>query len=159
MSEVLVGISEYRTSDDPGVVLVTRALGSCMAVVVHDPVRVAGGVIHFALPESSASPNQAREQPAMFADTGVPLLLQAMLDLGCRKESLRVILAGGGDLYDPRGIFGIGRYNHLIARKVLGREGLPIAGEEIGGARSRAARLFVATGRVVVSSRAQEVEI
>ena len=97
---ITVDISDIKVSGDPDAVIVTYALGSCIAVVVYDPVRTVGGMIHFMLPMSATSPDKAREKPAMFADTGVPLLFGEMYKLGCDKRDLVVKVVGGGSLYD-----------------------------------------------------------
>ncbi len=73
-----VGISDLKVSDDPGSLLITHALGSCIAVLLHDPKRNIGGMIHFMLPLASTAPKKAATTPAMFADSGVPLLFQQM---------------------------------------------------------------------------------
>jgi len=46
---VPVGIGDVHVSDQPGDVLVAYGLGSCVGVVVHDPVMKAGGMAHVAL--------------------------------------------------------------------------------------------------------------
>ena len=43
MSNTIVGISEMRVSKQPGEVLVTYSLGSCLGVVVYDPATQVGG--------------------------------------------------------------------------------------------------------------------
>lgn len=159
MSLVTVEISDLRTSTDPEDVIVTYALGSCIAVMVHDPKRVAAGMIHYMLPLSETSPEKAKTRPAMFADTGIPLLFQTMYALGCRKQDLVVKVAGGGALYDDKGLFSIGKRNYTILRKMFWKTGVMITAEDVGGAKSRTTRLHVATGRCTVSSQGEEVEL
>ena len=53
-------------SNNPTITLSTYALGSCVAVVVYDPVVKAGGMLHAMLPDSRLSPTKARDHPAMF---------------------------------------------------------------------------------------------
>ncbi|MFH1278927.1 MAG: chemotaxis protein CheD [Candidatus Eisenbacteria bacterium] len=154
-----VHISNLKVSNDPKDVLVTYALGSCIAVVIHDPVRVAGGMIHFMLPRSGVSPAKAVANPAMYADTGVPLLFRRMYELGSAREDLVVKVVGGGNLYDPEGTYNIGERNYGALREVFEKHGIPIAAEDVGGSESRTARLHVGTGIVVVRSRGREVEL
>ena len=154
-----VDISDLKVSESPGDLLVTYALGSCIAVMVHDPVRVAAGMIHYMLPLSELSREKAQARPAMFADTGVPLLFQTMYRLGCDKRNLVVKVAGGGALYDDQGIFAIGQRNYTALRKMFWKAGVLIAAEDVGGSRSRTARLHVGTGRCTVASQGQEVEL
>jgi chemotaxis protein CheD len=156
---VTVDIGDFKVTADPADVVVTYALGSCIAVMLHDPVRRAAGMIHYMLPTSETSPEKARTRPAMFADTGVPLLFHAMYALGCRKEDLVVKVAGGGALYDDNGVFNIGKRNYTVLRKMFWKTNVLVAAEDVGGAKSRTVRLHVATGRCTVSSRGEEVPL
>ncbi len=159
MSTLTVDISDLQVSAAPEDLIITYALGSCIAVMVHDPVRVAAGMIHYMLPLSETSPEKAKTRPAMFADTGIPLLFQTMYRLGCDKKNLVVKVTGGGALYDDKGFFSIGKRNYTILRKMFWKAGVIIAAEDVGGARSRTARLHVGTGRCTVSSQGEETEL
>jgi chemotaxis protein CheD len=159
MNTVGVDISDLKVSANPDDLIVTYALGSCIAVMVHDPVRVAAGMIHYMLPLSETSPEKARARPAMFADTGIPLLFQTMYGLGCRKQDLIVKVTGGGALYDDKGLFSIGKRNYTVLRKMFWKCGVIIAAEDVGGAKSRTARLHVGSGRCTVTSQGEEVEL
>ena len=67
MSQITVDISDLRVSANPDDLIVTYALGSCIAVIVHDPKRKVGGMIHYMLPLSEIAPEKAKDKPAMFA--------------------------------------------------------------------------------------------
>ncbi len=159
MTTLTVDISDLKLSAEPDDVIVTYALGSCIAVMVYDPVRVAAGMIHYMLPLSETSPEKAKAKPAMFADTGIPLLFQSMYKLGCRKQDLVVKVAGGGALYDDKGVFSIGKRNYTVLRKMFWKAGVIITAEDVGGARSRTARLHVGSGRCTISSQGEEHEL
>ncbi len=159
MSAITVDISDIKISTDPEDVIVTYALGSCIAVLVHDPVRIASGMIHYMLPLSETSPEKAKVKPAMFADTGIPLLFNSMYALGCRKSNLVVKVAGGGALYDDKGLFSIGKRNYTILRKMFWKSAVIIAAADVGGAKSRTARSWVASGRCTISSHGEETEL
>ena len=159
MSLVVVEIADLKVSSNPEVTLVTYALGSCIAVVVHDPKQKAGGMIHYMLPLSETSPDKAKDRPAMFADTGIPMLFHAMYALGCKKENLVVKVTGGGSLYDYNGRFQIGQRNYTILRKMFWKAGVMVTAEDVGGTKSRTARLFVDSGRCTITSVGEEVEL
>ena len=150
MNTIMVGMGELEVSTDPDSVLVTYALGSCIAVVVHDRVRRVGGMIHYMLPLSTVTPERSRERPAMFADTGVPLLLQHMYARACKKSDLVVRVAGGASMQDDNGYFEIGKRNYAALRKLFWKAGLSIASESVGGKISRTVRLFVGDGRATL---------
>ena len=147
---VTVGVGDCRVSNAAEAVLATYALGSCIALAIHDPVAAVGGLLHFMLPESSLNPAKAGENPFLFADTGIPLLFHAAYRLGADKRRLVVCAAGAAQLMDEDGVFHIGRRNHLALRKILRKAGVMIDAEDIGGTTSRTLRLEIATGRLFV---------
>lgn len=147
MNLLTVGVADCKVSKETGSVLATYALGSCIAVAIHDPVASVGGLLHFMLPESSINPGKASLNPFMFADTGIPLLFRAAYGLGAEKRRLVVRIAGGAQVMDENGTFNIGKRNHLALRRMLWKAGVIIHGEEIGGTQSRTVRLEIDTGR------------
>jgi chemotaxis protein CheD len=157
--QLVVDISDIKVTRDPETVIVTYALGSCIAVAVYDPARQIGGMIHYMLPISSSSPEKAAERPAMFADTGIPLLFEQMYALGAVKKDLIVKVAGGASLYDDKGIFNIGQRNYTILRKMFWKNNVMISAEDVGGAKSRTARLYIASGRVTLTTAGVEVDL
>ncbi len=148
--QMTVGVSDCKVTDDPEGVLITYALGSCIAVAVHDAAAAVAGLLHFMLPEASIDPEKAARNPYMFADTGIPLLLQEVLRRGGKRERLVVRIAGGAQALNGHELFQIGKRNHLAARKLLWKEGLLVKSEAVGGGVSRTVRLEAATGRVLV---------
>jgi len=149
---ITVGIGGLEVSDDRGSVIITHGLGSCIAVVVYDPVRRAGGLLHFQLPTAQLSPERARQSPGTFADTGIPLLFEKMYALGSQKRSIVVKAAGGGNFHGDSGTFDIGKRNHTMMRKIFWKAQVLVAAEDVGGNRSRTVRLFLDTGQVTVQS-------
>ena len=159
MSQITVDISDLRVSANPDDLIVTYALGSCIAVIVHDPKRKVGGMIHYMLPLSEIAPEKAKDKPAMFADTGIPELFRTMYGMGCDKKNLVVKVTGGGALYDDKGLFSIGKRNYTVLRKMFWKAGVMIAAEDVGGAKSRTARLWVGDGRCTIASQGEEVPL
>ena len=148
---VVVGIADCRVTDDPQSELVTYALGSCVAVMIHDPHVRVGGLLHFMLPESGIDREKAQNRPFMFADTGIPLLFHSAYAKGAEKRRLLVAIAGGAQMMDERGVFNIGKRNCLAVRKILWKAGVMVQSENLGGTDSRTVRLDVATGEVSLS--------
>jgi chemotaxis protein CheD len=149
---IVVGIADIQVSNDREGLLVTYALGSCIAVILHDPKRHIGGMIHYMLPQAQISQEKAKQNPAMFGDTGIPLLFERMYELGSKKEDIVVKAAGGGQLYDPNGTFNIGSRNCTVMRKLFWKNNVLIKAEDVGGTKSRTARLYLEDGRVTITS-------
>ena len=82
-----------------------------------------------------------------------------MYGMGCDKKDLVVKVAGGGALYDDKGLFSIGKRNYTVLRKMFWKAGVMIASEDVGGAKSRTARLWVGDGRCTIASQGEEVPL
>jgi chemotaxis protein CheD len=150
---LVVGIGECAVSNQPGDVIVTHALGSCVAICLFDAAARVAGLIHVLLPESRINPARAAEQPAAFADTGIPLLFQSAYRLGAEKKRCVVHLIGGAEITAARhgnGAFNIGRRNILAAKNALWRNGVLISGESVGGTIARTVDLAVGDGRIQI---------
>jgi chemotaxis protein CheD len=146
-----IGIGELAVSNRPGDVIVTHALGSCIAVCVFDPVASVAGMLHFLLPAASINPERARQQPAVFADTGIPLLFQAAYDYGLTKRRSVVKLVGGADMVQTTGAaFNTGRRNALAAKNLLWRNGVFVSDQDVGGTGARTVHLSVVDGRLQI---------
>ncbi len=150
MHPLVVGVGDCQVSNDLAAELVTYALGSCIAVMIHDPVARVGGLLHFMLPESGVDQEKARIRPFMYADTGIPLLFHNAYALGAAKRRLVVGAAGGAQMMDQQGTFNIGKRNHLAMRKILWKAGIMVSAEAVGGLRPRTVRLQVASGRMLL---------
>ena len=148
MRQLVVGVGDGGVSRDPDSVIVTYALGSCIAVMLYDPVAKVAGMVHYMLPESSMSNGSSNPRPWMYADTGISLLLRVAIQNGADKRRLAVFAAGGAHVMDDNGVFNIGKRNCLALRKALWKSGLVAHAEETGGSEARTVRMEVGTGRV-----------
>ncbi len=156
MSQLTVGISDCIVSRDPEVTIMTYALGSCIALLIHDPVVQVAGLLHFMLPEAGLDMCRAHAKPFMFADTGIPMLFRSAYGLGAVKQRLTVSAVGGAQVLDSNNIFNIGKRNHLALRKVLWKAGVMISREEVGGRNPRNVRIQVRSGAVTISHGREE---
>ncbi|MCL4849606.1 MAG: chemotaxis protein CheD [Acidobacteria bacterium] len=157
-TRVVIGIGELAVSGDRGDVLITHALGSCIAVCIWDPTACVAGLLHFLLPDSRINPTRAGEQPAAFADTGVPLLFQTAYRQGLLKNRAVVRLVGGAEIAGHGASFDIGKRNLLAAKNLLWRNGVLIKGEAVGGKMVRTVNLAVADGRLRITSGREQVD-
>ncbi len=133
--------------------LVTLGLGSCVAILLHDPRARVGGMAHVLLPEPALA--RDRSNPSKFATTAIPLLLEEICALGGRKERMTAKLAGGAamfaNLMGP-GSLNMGERNIAASREVLRELGIPVLGEDVGADYGRSVRFRVRDGGTVVSS-------
>ena len=150
MSDVVIGISDLKVSNKADDVLVTYALGSCIAVAIYDPRVKVGGLLHYMLPDSTLDMNKAKATPGMFADTGIPLLFKACYNLGAQKKSMIVKVIGGASILDDTNYFRIGQKNIMAVRKMFWKNNVMINGEDTGSNYNRTVRLEISTGKVFV---------
>jgi chemotaxis protein CheD len=116
-----------------------------------------GGLLHFQLPESRTNPFQARHQPALFADTGVPLLLHKAMDSGAQKERMIVRVAGGAHSQPENGTGRVGKGNYLALRKILWKTGVLVEQEDVGGTVQRTLALEIGTGCMLIQQSRKPV--
>jgi len=143
---VIIGVGDMAVSNNPQVILSTYALGSCIGVIAYDPVTKVGGILHFMLPDSTISPDKAVKQPAMFANTGLPLLLKAMAGMKAEPHRLRIFIAGGAGMLAGQDPFKIGERNSAATFDFLSKNGLSIRHRDIGGSINRTVHLEVGSG-------------
>ena len=145
--DIVVRVADMKVSNEPGVVLVTYSLSSCIGLAIHDPVAQVGGMLHYMLPESSIDGRKAKKNPYMFGDTGIPALFREAYKLGAKKNRLRVIVVGGAQILDQKGLFNIGKRNYTVLRKLFWKNNVMTDFEEVGGNVNRTLRLEIKTGQ------------
>jgi chemotaxis protein CheD len=155
----IVGVSDLKVSANTGDVIVTHALGSCIGVAIHDSVAHVGGILHYMLPVSKVDPEKAKNNPMMFGDTGVPLMFQKAYKMGAKKENLRVVIAGGAQVFASSDFFDIGNRNIVIARKLFWKNGVMVASEHVGGHIPRTLFLEIGSGTTWFTSHGEHFDL
>ena len=158
MGDLIVGISDIKISNNPNDTIVTYALGSCIGIVVYDPIARVGGMLHYMLPDSTLDSRKAKENPAMFADTGIPSLFKACYGLGAEKKRMIVKVAGGASILDDTNFFRIGQKNIMAMRKIFWKNNVMINAEDTGANHNRTVRLEMATGKTLVKTSGGEMK-
>lgn len=150
-----VGIGEMAFLRGEGL-LTTHGLGSCVGVSLYDPDLKLGGLIHIMLPDSTINPEKARNNPLLFADTGLLLLLQEFRQHGGVLSRSLVRLAGGASTQGENDLFHIGKRNSATIRKLLWRKQVNVQAEDIGGNDSRTMMLDVLDGTLMIRIPGQD---
>ncbi len=156
--EIVVRVADLRIGMGAEV-LITVGLGSCVAILLHDPVARVGGLAHVLLP----SPGLSRQDgnPAKFPQTAVPRLLELMAQAGANRRRITARLAGGASMFAalaPPGTIQMGERNVVASRQALNGQGIPLVAEAVGGDYGRTVRLRVACGTAEVSSVAHGIQ-
>ncbi len=146
---VLVGDMKVGKKGD---MLVTHALGSCLGLMVYDPVVQVGGLLHAMLPLSKINPEKAEANPYMFVNTGVPELFKTIYNMGGEKSRLIVKAVGCGRPLGNNEMFKIGDRNYTILKKLLWKNNVLLKSEDVGGTASRTVHFDITTGQVMIST-------
>jgi chemotaxis protein CheD len=154
MAIVTVGAAECIVSCNPKDILVAHAIGSCIAVLLYDPIGRVAGLLHFMLPESCLDPAKSTVYPAMFADAGIAHLLHRATSLGAVTSRMIFIAAGGASMLQENEPFNVGQRNHLALTNIFRDTGLQLHKQDIGGSISRTIRVDIARGRVRIRKSA-----
>ncbi len=155
---LVVGVADMKLSNNPDDVLITYSLGSCIGVVIYDPVEKVGGLLHYMLPESNIDGAKAKKNPYMFGDTGIPMLFRESYKMGAKKNRLKIVVAGGAQINDQNGLFNIGKRNYMILRKLFWRNNVLPDFEDVGGNISRTVKLEIKTGHVWLKTPGQDMK-
>ena len=100
-------------------------------------------------------PGNAKRHPYMFADTGLPVLLEALLGIGAKTENIKVVIAGGAQIMDQKAEFNIGLKNHQAVTEFFVNENLSIHHEDIGGISRRTLSLDIGSGCNIIQTLGQ----
>ncbi len=156
----IVGVADMKVSNNPAESIITYSLGSCIGVVIYDPVVKVGGLLHYMLPESSIDQDKAAARPYMFADSGIPRLFKTAYQLGAVKRRMKIYAAGGAEILDQKGFFNIGKRNYMALKKIFFKNNVMINRQDVGGNVNRTVRIEIATGDIYVkTSGSREVKI
>jgi len=152
--ETPVRMGKLAATATAGDVLVTIGLGSCIGLVLVDPVERVVGLAHVMLPQAPAGGASTPDQ-GKFADLAAPALVRAVERLGGRRAGLQAALVGGAHMFS----FGerqldVGTRNEAAVRASLGALGVPVRAAATGGDRGRTVRVRVDGPQVRVKEAA-----
>ncbi len=147
MSELIkVGMADYKVGRNPDS-LISYGLGSCVGIALYDPLSKIGGLAHIMLPDSTQA--RSAENPAKFADTALPLMLDEIIRMGALKSRITAKIAGGAQMFtfaNATDVMRVGERNVEAVKLVLRRLDIRIIAEDTGGNYGRTVELKLDTG-------------
>ena len=153
MSELIrVGMADYKVGKAPATVI-SYGLGSCIGISLYDPQQKVGGLLHIMLPDSTQA--RGSDNPAKFADTGLPLMLKDVLALGASKTRLVAKIAGGAQMFafaNATDVMRVGARNAEAAKKMLKDLGIKLIAEDTGGTYGRTVSINLDNGDYIVKT-------
>lgn len=151
-NQIKVGMADLKHTLHPGT-LVTLGLGSCVGVALYDKKTKIIGLAHIMLPWSHQAKN--RSNKAKFADAGIKLLLENMIQSGADRKSIVAKLAGGAQMFSYSAISDIirvGERNVEAAKQVLADLNIPVIAEDTGGTHGRTIEFYSEDGRLMIKT-------
>ena len=147
MAELIkVGMADYKVGCYPAS-LISYGLGSCIGIAIYDPITKIGGLAHIMLPDSKQA--RSAENSAKFADTCLPIMLEAMIKLGAMKSRMTAKIAGGAQMFaftNSTDIMRVGERNAEAVRAVLRKIDIRLIADDTGGNYGRTVELKLDTG-------------
>ena len=147
MSQLIkVGMADYKTGKNPDS-LITYGLGSCIGIALFDSVTKIGGLSHIMLPDSTQA--RSSDNPAKFADTALPIMLDEMIQLGAVRSRVKAKIAGGAQMFtfaNATEIMRVGERNAEAVRAVLKKLNIVLIAADTGGNYGRTVELKLESG-------------
>lgn len=147
--QIMVGMAEFHVAKDPAQ-FVCLGLGSCIGLLLYDATARVGGMAHIMLPAAFA--DRPVDQPAKFADTGVPALLEAVMKAGANRSRLVAAWSGGAQVFK----FGsgskldVGARNGVAVAEAIKGLGIRVLGSDVGGSSGRTMTVDTTKGEIRV---------
>ena len=148
---IKVGMAQFKVAAAPARMM-TFALGSCVGIVLYDPVSKIGGLAHVMHPSSKRVQNNVNR--AKFVDTAIELMLSRMAKKGATRSRIEAKIFGGAKMFKTAaaspGVMQIGEENVNATRAELADRNIPIVAESTGGEKGKTVFFDVASGKVTV---------
>jgi len=151
MSDLIkVGMADYKTGRFPSS-LISYGLGSCVGIALYDGINKIGGLSHIMLPDSTQA--RSADNPAKFANTALPLMLDEMIKMGAMRSRVTAKIAGGAQMFtfaNATDVMRVGQRNAEAVRMLLKKMDIKIIADDTGGNYGRTVELKLDTGIYLV---------
>ncbi|BBF42960.1 chemotaxis protein CheD [Lachnospiraceae bacterium KM106-2] len=159
MSKVIrVGMADMNLCTVPDMIT-TLGLGSCVGIVLYDPVVKVSGMVHIMLPDSTKI--RSNENIAKFADTGIEALLKGVLGLGAKRERIIAKIAGGAQMFafqSNNDMLRVGERNVEAAKEQLTKLKIPLKAQDTGANYGRTIEFYPETGDLLIKSVGKSIK-
>ena len=152
LQKINVSIAEFKVVNTPAV-LETQSLGSCIGVIMYDPLTKVAGLAHIMLPNSKKAP--VGNKSAKYADIALIEMLAQMEAFRAARATINARIAGGACMFSGSAIsdfMNIGARNVEAAKLILNELKIPIIAEDTGGKHGRTVEFNTTTGKVFIKS-------
>lgn len=141
--KVLPGEYFVTTTD----MVIVTVLGSCVSACIRDREKGIGGLNHFMLADAGDSSGGAS---ARYGGYAMEVLINHLLKLGARRDSLEAKVFGGGRVMASLSGSMVGERNSRFVTDYLSTERIPVVAKDLLDVHPRKVYFFPHTGRVMV---------
>lgn len=134
---------EYFVSSEDLVIM--TVLGSCIAACLWDGRARVGGMNHFMLPDGDGGDGSGR-----YGSYAMELLINEMLKLGARRETMQAKVFGGGQVMAGFTTMNVGERNTKFVLDYLATERIPVVSQDVLDIHPRKVCFFPVTGKALV---------
>lgn len=153
MKKYMVSIGQIKIGKDKDE-LCAIGLGSCVAVIIYDSFNKIAGMIHILLP-TLLQKDASDVVPTRYADMGIKILLDKLVNEGAKKTLLRAKIVGGAELFSINSKIlksDVGKRNVSMSRKILEKLNIPLISSDTGGNSGRSATFYVENNKLKVKT-------
>ena len=158
MGEMIrVGMADLNICLPPNSIT-TLGLGSCVGIVLYDPVKKISGMAHIMSPDSTKVRNNSNI--AKFADTGLDELLRQVIAAGAQKSALVAKIAGGAQMFafsSQSDTLRVGDRNVEAVKAKLKTLGIRIIAEDTGDSYGRTIEFYPESGDLLIKAVGKSV--
>ena len=119
--------------------LITTLLGSCISVVLLDPVNKVGGMNHFMMPGDSSCKTVFMSKEGKYGIFAMELLIDEMVNMGGCEKYFQAKVFGGGSVLPSYSDYteSVPSNNIRFVMQYLSDENIPVVSSDIGGFEGR----------------------
>jgi len=140
------------------VILKSKAIGSCIAVLAYDATKNIGAMAHVMLP-GSAPANKEPNERTKYAANAIDTMVSRMGHLGSKNDDLEVVLVGAGNVLNRKDDT-ICKDNIESTLELLRKKHLKLSAQAVGGINRRSVSLDVERGIISYSeSDSSEIQL
>ncbi|MTH52767.1 chemotaxis protein CheD [Bacillus mangrovi] len=135
---IKIGIADMSTAAPPAK-LRTSGLGSCIGLVLYDPMLKNAGMAHIMLPTSSLARSEGFNRNK-YADTAIADLLVHLKRMGSPAGRLKAKMAGGAQMFAFKAqneMMRIGPRNTEAVKELLAHYAIQLVSSDTGGGSGR----------------------
>ena len=124
---------------------IMTVLGSCIAACLWDSRMRVGGMNHFMLPDGDNGDSSGR-----YGSYAMELLINEMMKLGARRETLQAKIFGGGQVMANFTTMNVGERNTRFVQDYLQTERIAVISKDVLDIHPRKVCYFPASGKAMV---------